>query len=65
MPVPDFQSFFLPVLRSMADGSDHSMAELRDRIASDLKLTRDDLTGKLPSGRQTTFARRLNGVCSG
>jgi restriction endonuclease Mrr len=49
----------------MADGSDHSMAELRDRIASDLKLTRDDLTGKLPSGRQTTFARRLNGVCSG
>src|SRR5579883_1014663 len=59
MAVPDFQSFFVPVLRCTADGAEHSMAELRDRIAADLKLTREELTQKLPSGVQTVFANRI------
>jgi restriction system protein len=59
MPVPDFQSFFMPVLRLMADGNDHSMADLREQIAGHLKLTSEDLSQKLPSGAQTTFANRV------
>jgi restriction system protein len=59
MAVPDFQSLFLPVLRVTADGSDRSMAELRDSIASDLKLSAEDLSQKLPSGVQTAFANRI------
>jgi restriction system protein len=59
MSVPDFQSFFIPVLRSAADGNDYSMAELRDRIATDLNLTPEDLSQKLPSGVQTVFANRI------
>ncbi len=59
MAVPDFQSFFVPVLRCTADGTDHPMAELRDRIAADLKLTPDELSQKLPSGVQTVFANRI------
>jgi restriction system protein len=43
----------------MADGSEHSIAELRDGIASGLKLTHDDLIAKLPSGGQTVFAHRF------
>ena len=58
MPVPDFQSLFIPVLRSMADGNDHSLAELRAHIAIDLKLPPADLSLKLPSGGQTVFANR-------
>lgn len=59
MSVPDFQSFFVPVLRFTADGSDHSMGELRERIAVDLKLTPEDLSQKLPSGVQTVYANRI------
>jgi restriction system protein len=59
MPIPDFQSFLVPVLRNMADGNDHSMAELRERIATDLKLSPEELTQKLPSGVQTVFANRI------
>ncbi|MDX2150285.1 MAG: winged helix-turn-helix domain-containing protein [Bryobacteraceae bacterium] len=59
MAVPDFQSFFVPVLRSTADGNDHSTPELRDRIAADLKLTPEDLSQKLPGGVQTVFANRI------
>jgi restriction system protein len=59
MPVPDFQSFFVPVLRIVADRKDHSMSELRERVAADLALTPDDLNQKLPSGVQTVFANRV------
>lgn len=59
MPVPDFQSFFVPVLRLTADGNDHSMADLREHLATDLKLTPEDISQKLPSGVQTVFANRI------
>src|SRR4051812_12205787 len=59
MAIPDFQSFFVPVLRQTADGADHSMAELRDGIATDLNLTPEELSLKLPSGTQTVFANRI------
>jgi restriction system protein len=59
MAVPDFQSFFLPVLRRAADGKEHSMAELREEVASDMKLSLEDLAAKLPSGAQTVFANRI------
>lgn len=59
MPVPEFQGFFVPVLRLAADGAEHSAAELRDAIAESLKLTSEDLDLKLPSGTQTVFANRV------
>jgi restriction system protein len=58
MPVPDFQSLFIPVLRSTADGNEHSMAELRGRIAADLKLTPEDISQKFPRSGETVFANR-------
>jgi restriction system protein len=57
MAVPDFQSLMLPVLRAVADG-DISAADLRSRVAAELRLTETDLAEMLPSGRQTTFANR-------
>ena len=59
MPVPDFQSLLLPVLRFAADGKDHPMADLRERIATDVKLTPEELAQKLPSGIQRVFANRI------
>src|SRR5689334_972570 len=59
MAIPDFQSFFVPVLKQASDGKDHSMAEMRERIAADLNLAPEDLAQKLPSGKQTVFANRV------
>jgi restriction system protein len=59
VPVPDFQSFFMPVLRLTSDGNEHTMAELRERIAEDLKLTLEDLSQKVPSGVPGVFANRV------
>jgi restriction system protein len=47
----------LPVLIATAEG-EIPAAELRDRVAKSLKLTQEDLSEMLPSGRQTTFGNR-------
>jgi restriction system protein len=39
-----------PVLRVLADGRDHSQAELREAVARQLKLTEEDLRATIPSG---------------
>lgn len=57
MAVPDFQSLMLPVLMATANG-DISASDLRDRVATSLKLGVEDLGELLPSGRQTAFANR-------
>jgi restriction system protein len=59
MPIPDFQSLFIPMLRRASDGIEHTMSDLREGIAAELKLTPDELSQKLPSGTQTVFANRV------
>lgn len=59
MAVPDFQSLMLPMLKLSADGNEYSMQEARDGLAKLLNLSQEDLEGRLPSGRQTTFANRV------
>jgi restriction system protein len=49
----------LPVLQFVSDGKDHSTAEMRERIAVDLKLTPDELAEKLKSGNTSLFANRI------
>lgn len=59
MPVPDYQSLFLPVLQCVADGGEYPIAALRQRVAAALNLSSADLAERLPSGRQTVFANRI------
>lgn len=58
MPIPDFETLMLPVLRLASDGAEHSMAEMRERIAAEFKLTSDKLAEKQKSGSRV-FANRL------
>jgi restriction system protein len=58
MPVPDFQSLMLPVLRATAAGQ-ISATDLRDRVASGIGLTESELAERLPKGGQTVFANRV------
>jgi restriction system protein len=59
MPVPDFQSFMLPMLKITADGSEHSMADFRERLSLEMGLSPEDLQEKLPSGTQTKYRNRV------
>jgi restriction system protein len=59
MAVPDFQSFFRPLLDVAADGKEHHLKEARKIIASKLKLGEQDLEERLPSGTQRTFDNRV------
>jgi len=59
MAVPDFQSFFKPLLDIAADGKEHSIREAREIIAQKMELSQEDLEEKLPSGTQRTFDNRV------
>jgi restriction system protein len=59
MSVPDFQSFMLPMLKITADGSEHPMADFRERLSQEMGLSPEDLQEKLPSGIQTKYQNRV------
>lgn len=59
MPIPDFQTLMLPILRQLADMKEHSSATLRNTLAQEFNLTGDDLAELLPSKRQGKFANRV------
>ena len=59
MPVPDFQSFFRPLLDLAADGNEHSIQEAREYISKIMSLSEEDLNELLPSGTQRKFDNRV------
>jgi restriction system protein len=59
MPVPDFQSFFRPLLDLAADGKEHSIQEARKSISKIMALSEEDLKELLPSGTQRKFDNRV------
>src|SRR5258708_1498844 len=59
MPIPDYQSLMLPVLRLVGDRREHPVAQLRTQIAEQLKLTEEELSQRLASDSQTVFASRV------
>jgi len=59
MPIPDYQSLMLPVLRILADRKEHPVAQVRQRIASELKLSDQELTQRLASDTTTVFMNRI------
>lgn len=59
MAVPDFQTLMLPVLRLFANGQERGLRDAADPIAQEFRLTHDDMTAALPSGRQTRFRNRI------
>lgn len=59
MSVPDFQSFFKPLLDLASDGQEHSVGEAREGLKAVLEMIDEDLAEKLPSGTQTKFDNRV------
>jgi restriction system protein len=59
LPIPDFQSFMLPVLQLASDGAEHSLEEARTVLAEKFMLTDAERAELLPSGRQRRFDNRV------
>ncbi|NDP38906.1 MAG: restriction endonuclease [Rhodoferax sp.] len=59
MAIPDFQTLMLPVLRSSVE-AEVRISDVVVRIGNELGLTEEELSELLPSGKQTTFANRVN-----
>lgn len=59
MSVPDFQTWFLPIIKRVADGEIHEMPTLYEQLADDLDLSGDDRAEVLPSGSQFTYRNRI------
>lgn len=52
MPIPDFQSIMLPLLKFAADGKEHSIQEAIDHISEVFKPSREEMNELLPSGSE-------------
>jgi restriction system protein len=59
MGVPDFQSMMLPFLRYTADGQEHHMADIRQKLAEEFHLGEAEVKELLPSGKQSRFGNRI------
>jgi restriction system protein len=59
MAIPDFQTLMLPVLRASVNG-EVKISEVVGVLGVQLGLTDAELSELLPSGKQTTFANRVN-----
>ena len=60
MPVPDFQSLMLPVLKALSDGSEVRVAEICTRVAAAERLTPDDLLERTRGGHTTKLKDRVS-----
>jgi restriction system protein len=58
MPIPDFQTLMLPMLKSTADGKEHGHPELLNSLAVTFNLGDEEVNELLPSGRQTRLDNR-------
>ncbi|MGH3640957.1 MAG: GmrSD restriction endonuclease domain-containing protein [Mycobacterium sp.] len=57
MPVPDFQSLMLPLLKLAGDGEEHVFAEAVERLAQEFQLSDDDRSQLLRSGQTRLYNR--------
>ena len=58
MPLPDFQTVMLPLLRDLEKGERQSQ-ETVESLASHFALSPEERAQRLPSGKQTTFSNRI------
>ncbi|WP_349257720.1 restriction endonuclease [Povalibacter sp.] len=59
MPIPDYQSCMLPLLRFAADGNEHQLKDAAQALAGQFSLSEQELSEFLPSGQQPVFINRL------
>jgi len=59
MPIPDYQSVFLPLLELASDGEEQALRSAVDRLADQFGLDEGERKELLPSGQQEVFTNRV------
>lgn len=59
MPIPDYQSCMLPLLRYASDRQEHQLKDAAQKLAQDFNLTSEEISEFLPSGQQPVFINRI------
>jgi restriction system protein len=59
MPIPDFQTLFLPVLKLFSDQQEHSRTDFIEQLGKAFGLNQEEMSDTLPSG-QKRFSNRIN-----
>lgn len=59
MPIPDFQTVLLPLLRFAGDGEEHSLREAILNLANHFQLNEEERSVKIPSGYARLFDNRV------
>ena len=59
MSLPKYSELYLPFLTTIQDGAVYSVKEVRDRLASSLHLSEDDLSQLISSNHQSVWALRF------
>jgi restriction system protein len=58
MPIPDFQTIMLPLLKLSAS-KEWRISDAVEQLANDFHLSQEERMVLIPSGRQTTFSNRV------
>lgn len=59
MAIPKYSEMYKSFLRALADGNEHPYADVKEQVISDFRLTDEDTTKLLTSGKQTIFSNRI------
>lgn len=59
MPIPDYQTLMLPLLRFAGDGHEHKFRDAVETLATDFQLSPDERSELLPSGTAFLFDNRV------
>ncbi|QBE63197.1 restriction endonuclease [Pseudoduganella lutea] len=59
MPIPDYQTLMLPLLRLASDGADHTTREAVEKLSVEFQLTQDERGHLLASGQQAVINNRI------
>ena len=60
MPIPDYQTLMLPVLRLLADGADHAAGSVIDAMSAEFDLTAEEREQLAGSQRISLMASRVH-----
>ena len=59
MPIPDYQTLMLPILKQVADEKEHKYRDLIEALAVEFRLTDEERKELLASGNQPIFDNRV------
>ncbi len=60
MPIPDYQTLMLPLLRIAADGKEHRIGDVIEPLSRQFALSEHEQGEMLPSGRQPILYNRVH-----